>query len=198
MDLTTITYSDFSALFFRDFPYLPVYNSSQTYFSGNEVYYGMNFWTCSVDGTQGVTPGNGVPQWTITQDNINNYVQNQDIQNAFNQAQILLNQALFGTVQQITLGYLYLSAHFLCLNLRAANAGLAGIGAMPVGARSVDGVSETYNIPEKLLRKSTYQTYLQTTYGMTYLAMIQPQLAGNFQAFPAQAYGGYGGTIWGG
>lgn len=116
-------------------------------------------------------------------------VGDQDIQNAFLDAQNSLNQSLFpgsNNNAQIINGYLYLTAHYLCLNLRAANAGLSGIGAFPVAGRTVGSVSESYQIPDAYKNVPWLAQYTQTTYGNIYLQLVLPYLVGNVV------------TVWGG
>lgn len=109
------------------------------------------------------------------------FVQDQDIQNAFNDAKPLLNQALLGSDATITLGYLYLSAHCLSLNIKAASAGVnsGGTGAFPVTSRSVGSVSEAYQVPDAYKDDPILAQYAQTAYGQKYLAMVMPMLRGN-------------------
>lgn len=106
----------------------------------------------------------------------------QDITNAFAEAQVAFNQSLFDTDAEIKLGYLYLTAHFMVNDLRAAAGGVTGTGSLPVTARSVGSVSETYEIPEKYLKNPVFAFYTQSPYGLKYLAMILPKLVGNMQA----------------
>jgi len=184
MDLTTITVQQFQAQFRRDFPYLDAitYVSDQLYNAGTEVYYPntLLFYTCLVNGTENVTPGSNPTVWQVTADNINNYVQDQDITNAFAEAQVLFNQALFTTDAVITLAYLYCTAHFLCNDLKASSQGINSTGAFPVSSRSVGSVSEAYSIPKRYMDSPILSQYTSSSYGMKYLAMALPNLAGNF------------------
>lgn len=120
-------------------------------------------------------------------------VQDLDITNAFADAQVLLNQGLFSDDNTITLAYLYLSAHCLCLNIKASDAGInsGGTGAFPVTSRSVGSVSESYQVPDAYKDDPILGQYAQTAYGQKYLAMVLPQLRGNIVAIAggAQASG---------
>lgn len=179
MDLTTITVANFQSQFFRDFPYLPVYSNTQIYQFGNVTQYtDGGFYRCRSNGTVGI-PCTTVVNWEPICDNANDYVQPQDITNAFAEATILFNQALFGTPAQITLGYLYLTAHFLVTDLRRANAGLSSRPELLVGSRTVGSVTESYEIPEQLKDNAILNGYMKTGYGMKYLDMILPLLVGN-------------------
>lgn len=187
MDLNTITVANFMSYFYRDFAYLPVWSSTQLYNSGSKVYYPTTllFYLCDTNGTIGTVP-NGTSPWPVVADSIYNYVQDQDIQKAFLQAQTLFNQSFFGDDATEEMAYLYLTAHFLIIDLRAAGAGLSGTGAFPVSGRSVGSVSESYGIPAAYLNNPAMTLYTQTQYGMKYLSLILPQSVGNV----VSVYGG--------
>lgn len=112
-------------------------------------------------------------------------IQDIDIQNAFADAMPMINQCLFPAGDgAITNGYLYLTAHCLCLNIKAADAGInsTGSGAFPVASRSVGSVSESYQIPDAYKDDPILAQYAQTAYGQKYLAMVLPFLRGNMVA----------------
>lgn len=113
----------------------------------------------------------------------NDYVYDADISRAFLEAQVVFNQGLFGSDAQIRMGYLYVTAHYLCLDLRAALAGIQGSGgSFPVSSRSVGSVSESYAIPERYTDDPLLALYTQTNYGMKYLSLVLPNLVGNMVA----------------
>lgn len=184
MDLSTITVSDFKSFFYRDFPYLPVYDPAQLYNAGTRVYYPTTllFYLCLVNGTQGVTPGTNPNDWSIISDDINNYVQDSDITKAFAEAQILLNQALFGSDTNIRIGYLYLTAHYLCNDLKAAGGGIGAATQFLLNSRTVGSVSESYSIPQAYLDNPSFAFYTNSAYGMKYLSLVLPNLVGNVVA----------------
>jgi len=179
MDLSTVTTTDFKTRFFRDFAYLPVYDSTALYNLGDVTYYNQLFYKALVNGVTGVTPGTDATKWVLTTDSLQNYVMDQDIQNAFTEAQISLNQSLFTTDATITLGYLYLTAHYLCNDLKAALAGVNSNGSFPVASRSVGSVSESYSIPQTYLDNPILAFYTTSAYGLKYLAMVLPNMVGN-------------------
>jgi hypothetical protein len=182
MDLTTITVAQFQAQFVRDFQYLPTYSSTATYNSGAYMQYTDGFfYECLSDGTINIAPP--APQsWKKVQLNANDYILNSDIQAAFTDAQSLMAQGLFSSTALITLGYLYLSAHFLAMNIRNSNMGLNSRPEFVASARTVGGISETYELPERFKDDPILQGYLKTGYGLKYLNMILPQLVGNVQS----------------
>lgn len=108
-------------------------------------------------------------------------VQDIDITNAYADAKVLLNQALFSSDANITIGYLYLAAHCLCLNIKAGDGGVnsSGTGGFPVASRTVGSVSEAYQIPAAYADDPLLAQYAQTAYGQKYLAMVLPFLRGN-------------------
>lgn len=181
MDLTTITVDDFKSQFSRDFPYLPVYDNTALYNSGDRVYYETTllFYDALVNGVTGITPDSGDPNWsTAVSDSINNYVLDNDIERAFIEAQINFNQSLFSSDAQIKLSYLYLTAHYLVMDLRNSKAGVSSTGEWNVSGRSVGSVSESYSLPAKLSDNMVLNYYTKSGYGQKYLSLIVPRLLG--------------------
>lgn len=181
MDLTTITTAQFQALFARDFPYLPVYDPTAIYNIGNQAFYNGLFFESKKDGLTAVTPVQGA-DWNKVPGDPNNYVSVNDIQNAFNDAQVLFNQGLWGTALQITNGYLTLTAHFLCLNMRAAINGIQSVGEQMMASRGAGGINSSYSIPTDYQADPVLAQYTTTAYGMKYLSMVLPFLRGNMVA----------------
>ena len=187
IDLTTITVADFKAYFYRDFAYLPVWDVNQLYNKNNRVYYPntLLFYDCQANSITGTVP-NGLFPWLNTQsaqdDSIYNYIQDQDITKAFAQAQVNLNQGLFASDANILIGYYYLTAHYLAIDLRAANGGIAAIGAFPVNSRSAGSIAEAYGIPESYMKNPLFAQFAQTAYGMKFLSLVQARLVGNVVA----------------
>ena len=186
MDLTTITVAQFEAQFPRDFPYFDAiqYVPTQVYNTGDEVFYAPNnlFYQAIVDGVQGVTPGTDATKWVKYADKQDNWIQDGDITRAFAEALVCFNQGLFGTDAQITLGYLYMTAHYLCNDIKASRGGINSSASFPVTARTVGSVSEAYAIPEAYTKNPIFAMYTQTPYGMKFLAMALPNITGNMAA----------------
>lgn len=184
IDFSTILPSDFKAYFFRDFAYLPIFDISQLYNKGARIYYPITllFYDCQKNGTSGIIPDGTYP-WLNTEaaqtDSTYNYVQDNDISKAFSQAQFNLNQALFSSDANILIAYYWLTAHYLCIDLRAANGGVSAIGSFPISSRSAGSVSEAYGIPESYMKNPLYAQFAQTAYGMKFLSLVMPNLAGN-------------------
>jgi hypothetical protein len=107
------------------------------------------------------------------------FVQSQDIENAFTDAKALFNQSLLPDDDAIRAAYLYLTAHCMCLNIRAANDGINSPGQQPVNSRSVGSVSESYTIPTEYTENPILAGYTATSYGLKYLQMVLPYMVGN-------------------
>lgn len=176
-DPTTVTVADFKAQFFRGFNYLPVWEDTTTYNSGDLIFYEINqhFYTCTVDGTIGTAPTDPT-KWVLTPGyDKYDYVWDEDITEAFAEAIVVFNLKMRGTDAQLQLMYLYLTAHYLVLDIRAQGlqSGMQGI----VGGRSVGNVSENYVIPE-WMQKPYYSFYITTFYGFKYLNLTLPNRVG--------------------
>jgi len=102
-----------------------------------------------------------------------------DITNALAMAGVNINPAIFPTQAIYTMGYNMLSAHFLCQSLQAAAQGLGGSAQWLTVGKTVGDISESFNIPEKILRSPFLALLSKTSYGCTYLSMISPLLVGN-------------------
>lgn len=180
LDLTTITPADFKAQFFRDFAYLNEYSNTAVYSFGTIVQYTDGyFYRCLSNGTVGI-PCTNVQYWEIVpREMANDFVQDQDIENAFSEATILFNPALWDGDANEELAYLYLTAHFMVTDLRRANAGLTSRPEFVASARTVGSVSETYELPDMYKNNPILNGYLKTGYGMKYLDLMLPNLVGN-------------------
>lgn len=136
MDLSTITVSDFKALFVRDFTY----------------------------GTTTDT------------------VMDADITRAFSEAKANFNQGLFDSDDTLKLAYLYLTAHYMVLDIRGSIAGIAGGGEYSVASKSAGSVSESYAIPQAYMDNPLLSYLAKTSYGQKYLSIVLPRLVGNIGA----------------
>lgn len=180
MDLSSITVANFKAQFPRDFAYLPVWVAG-TYNQGEEVYYALTrlFYTAKANGVNSVPTTTA--DWDVTTDSIDNYVQDSDITRAFAEAMVVFNQRLFTTDANIKMAFLYVTAHYLCIDLQNAMGGINS--ASPVGimnGRTVGSVSESYSIPQRYLDNPVLAGYAKTGYGQKYLSLVLPKLVGNF------------------
>lgn len=105
-------------------------------------------------------------------------VNSSDIQNAITLAGINFAQGLWATQQAYTTGYLYLTAHFLVMNLRASSQGIAGNYTWLTNSKGVGTVNESYQIPQRILDNPAMAMYSKTYYGAQYLNMVLPQIVG--------------------
>jgi hypothetical protein len=112
----------------------------------------------------------------------------QDIANAFVQVNASINQSLFGDQATYTFYYLLLAAHYMVLNLRASSQGLNGQWNWAQNNKSVAGVSEGFEIPERIKGNPDFMAYYKTHYGAQYMNYCLPQLAG--QMFNVRGSGG--------
>jgi hypothetical protein len=181
--ITELTPQDFKDLFKRGFNYLPVWSAEETYNIGDVVYYEINskFYTCKDDGVTSVPTTTA--DWDILVDNVLNYVSDDDITEAYSEALIVFNEALFDNDIALKKGYLYLSAHFLVGDLNMGGAQSVATGL--VQSRSVGSISESYVVPD-WAKSPFFSDYSKTSYGMKYLTMVRPKLVGN----TASVYGG--------
>lgn len=191
MDLTTITTAQFQLQFFRDFPYLPTWVSTSTYNAGNTVYYNGLFYTSQINANSNITPGTNNATWQQINADANDYVQPQDITNAFAEAQVVFNQALWGDCgpnpnATLILAYLYCTAHYLVIDLRNASQGINSSGGFPVASKSVGSMSESYQIPDMYKDAPQLAFFTTSGYGQKYLSMLLPNLVGNI----GSVYGG--------
>lgn len=108
-----------------------------------------------------------------------NYVLDSDITKAFGQAQILFNTALFDDDPSEEIGYLFLTAHYLCVDLRIAQQGVQSKPDQTVTGRTVGSVSEQYAIPDRIKESIILNPLMQTGYGQKYLSLIAGNLIGN-------------------
>lgn len=81
----------------------------------------------------------------------------------------------------------YLTAHYLCLDLRAASQGIQGQYSWVQTSRSVGSVSEGLQVPQRIMDNPELAMLTKTTYGGKYLQLILPQLSG-------QIFSVFGGT----
>lgn len=107
-----------------------------------------------------------------------NFVLDQDITNAFNSVDIMINQALWDTQLAYTMAYNLLAAHYLVMNIRASSQGLNGQFNWAQNSKSVAGVSESFTIPQRIIDNPELMLLTKTNYGAQYLQLVLPNLCG--------------------
>lgn len=107
-----------------------------------------------------------------------------DISAAMSRAFVFnLTQSMVSSQAAFTQLYNLLSAHYLCENLQASGAGLGGKAEWVTNSKTVGNVTESYNIPDRVMRSPILSKLSKTTYGSQFLELISPQLIGNIQVF---------------
>lgn len=120
--------------------------------------------------------------------NMQQNVLNSDIEKAFGQAEMSINQGLFTSQNQFTLCFLWLAAHYLVIDLRAASQGIQGSYTWLSSSRSVGSVSESSAIPDNIMQNPFLAQLSTTNYGAKYLSLILPMLAGQMFCVPGYTY----------
>lgn len=105
-------------------------------------------------------------------------VLDQDIANAYGITNVNVNQDLFADQGSYNIGYLLLSAHYLVMSLRASSQGLSGQFSWNQTQKSVGSVSESMQIPQRIMDNPEFAILTKTNYGTQYLLLILPQLTG--------------------
>ncbi len=101
-----------------------------------------------------------------------------DISTALGDSSVFVNPDLYQTQDIYDTGFLLLGAHFLVMNLRAANNGLQGQFPWMQQSKSVGSVAESFAIPQRIMDNPEYAMLTKTYYGAKFLFMILPQLSG--------------------
>lgn len=175
-----ITTEDFKTYFKRyNISFLPVWSAEGFYNVDEIVYYEVTrlFYKANKNGVTSVPTTS--EDWSIVEgEDINDYVQDEDIERAIGEMKVMLPEGLFDE-ETLRLAQLYLTAHCLANDMRTASAGLSAQFPFPLQSRSVGSVSESYGIPSKLLDDPKYSFYITSQFGLKYLAMLLPRLVGN-------------------
>ncbi len=105
-------------------------------------------------------------------------VRDSDITKAMGEASVNFNEALFTSQANFTIGFLYLTAHYLVVDLRAASQGIAGTYTWLETNKSVGSVSQGFTVPQYILDHPVLSMLSKTNYGAKYLAMVMGGLVG--------------------
>lgn len=171
----TVTVEQFKSYFFRDFPFLPLWDKDVIYFKDNLVFYENNFYKSLIDNNTSLPTDS--QNWQITKGDVYNYVTNDDIKRAMSQAIINSNYRFGATDEQKINIYLHLIAFYLVLDLKNSSSGVNSSYSGMIASKSVDGVSVSYNFPQWLVNNPLYSLYSQNGFGMKYLSLILPYLS---------------------
>lgn len=174
---------DFKALFTR-LPYLPVYVSGQAYFKGDIVYVAPNFYISLTDANTAPVTDN--QKWALYDGNVDDYITDADILEAFSEARINFNPQLFSEDATALKIFYYLAAHYLIIDLNNASNPFA-MGYMSfTQSKSVGSVSESYGLPQWILNSPRYSMYATTGFGRKFLSLIYPYITGQIIFTPGR------------
>lgn len=107
-----------------------------------------------------------------------------DIGKAYGQVNFAINPALFVDQESWTLGYLWLAAHWLVMDIRASSQGIAGRYNWLEVSKGVGSLNSSFAIPPRILENPSFAMLSQTQYGAKYLQLILPQLAAQILIAP--------------
>lgn len=108
--------------------------------------------------------------------NTQDTVMDSDITKAMAECKFLLNPSLFSDQNQYSIGFMYLTAHYLVMDLRMASQGIAGSYSWLSNSKAVGNVSESFSIPQRILDNPELAYLSKTNYGAKYLSLILPNL----------------------
>lgn len=161
---------------FPALPYVPEYISGQAYFKDDVVYYYPNFYQALTTTTNDPT---NTDDWQLYNDSLLNYVNDEMISEAFNEAKINFNPCLFSDCNVAAMVFYYLAGHYLVIDVNnSANPFSLGFNGY-TQSKSVGSVSESYGVPSWALNDPILSGYAQTGFGRKYLSLIKPYLVGN-------------------
>lgn len=106
-------------------------------------------------------------------------IRNKDINKAIGEAGMLYNPDMFIDEDDKKIGFLYLTAHYLVIDISNASTGINGKFSGYLTSKSVGSVSSGYNLPQWILESPLYSGLGQTVYGMKYLSLMAVNAIGN-------------------
>jgi hypothetical protein len=109
---------------------------------------------------------------------LNKYIQDVDIEKAQGEADFNFNQGFASSQANFSILFNYLTAHFLCIDMRNASQGIQGKYEWVQTSKSVGSVSVGMQVPQRILDNPELAMLTQTTYGGKYLQLVLPQLSG--------------------
>ena len=172
----SVTVDMFKEYFYRDFPYLPLWDVSTTYWKDDIVFENNNFYQSLVDDNEGnyITD---TTKWKKVKGDKYAYITDEDIEKAMTQAFPASNDLYGATCNEKVNIYLHLVAFYLVLDIKNSSTGVNSSYLGVLSSKSVGDVSESYNIPQWMLEDPMFSIYAQNGYGLKYLSLIAPYLA---------------------
>lgn len=114
----------------------------------------------------------------------NNTILDSDISKAIDEATVNFNEGLFSTQDSYSIGFMYLTAHYLVMDIRASGQGISGNFPWLTSSKGVGSVSESIQIPDFIASNPMLAHYGKTYYGAKYITLVYPRLIGNmFSSF---------------
>lgn len=103
-----------------------------------------------------------------------------DIEKAMKEAAMNFNQKLFATgSEEEKIAFLYLTAHYLIIDIANSTSGLASKFQGYMSSKSVGSVSVGYTLPQWITDNPILSMLAQTGYGAKYLALMITNMVGN-------------------
>ena len=171
-----VTAEQFKAYFKRDFPFLPVYDFSKTYWIGDIVFYNEDFYKSLTDNNTG-NPVTDTTKWQKVKGDKYSYITDEDIEKAFTQAKPNSNPNFGADCNEKITIYLHLVAFYLVFDIKNSSSGINSGFTGTLSGKSVGDVSESYAIPNWMTENPMYSIYAQNGYGLKYLSLIAPYMA---------------------
>ena len=178
INIKDITVEDFKNYFKREFKYLIIFNVDTEYKKNVIVYYDPTeeFFQSLISKNKGHIPEFSPKQWEFIEEEYNDYINDDDIKKALEQARISFNSNIWGNNEDLLkVAFLLLTAHYLICDLNMSN---GGGSSFFMTSKSVDGVSASYGIPQSILNNINYSYLAKTEFGLKYLQLLAPRLNG--------------------
>lgn len=174
--LSTVTVEQFKEYFKRDFPFLPLYQETKTYWAGDVVYDNENFYQALKDDITDV-PTSDTTSWKKIKGDKFGYILDEDIEKAFTQALPNSNPIFGSTYAEKVNIYLHLVAFYLVFDIKNSSSGINSGFSAALSSKSVGDVSESYTVPNWMMQDPTYSIFATNGYGLKYLSLINPYLS---------------------
>lgn len=172
----TVTVEQFKEFFYRDFPFLPLYDNNKVYWTGDVVCNENSiFYESLVDNnTNDLEDTN---YWKMIKGNVLDYITDIDIEKAMTQAKVNCNENFGDNCQEKINIYLHLVAYYLVIDIKNSSSGVNSSFLGTLASKSVGDVSESYAIPNWMTVDPMYSIYGQNGYGLKYLSLIAPYMS---------------------
>ena len=106
------------------------------------------------------------------------FIRDKDIEDAFAQADLNFNESLWDDEDDKKLAFLFLTAHYLCMDMQMSVKGVNSDSQFPMTSKNVEGVSASYSIPDLYQNDPILNYFSQTQFGCKYLSMLVPRAVG--------------------